>query len=597
MVRVSLLCCGLLLSVPFLNPYHDYPLLTFYTEWLAFAIGLVALAAMATAPSRNPIPIPGVCFGLFLLALLLAAQAAAGWVAYPLRSAVGALHLVWAALLAILGAWLRSELGEARVSHPLQWSLALAGVLAAASGFVQYYRLPLPWGVYATVQPINQMFGTVNQTNNFADYLGCALVSIAFLRARGALGSLAMLALALLLAAGMALSGSRGSWGYLGIVFALAYLLRLGGHSQQAKRVLQVASAALAFFLAVQLVNFTTEILAGPLGKLHSSADRLMDPKNMEFGGTGRGQLLLYARMMFLAHPIFGAGFGEFTWRAFEIAEDLPGAVPPGIDYHAHNLFAQLLAETGIAGLLCLAIPLGIWLWRTPWRTLSPAHCWAMGVLAVVGLHSMVEFPLWHAPFLGVFALVFGVASSGGAAVAPTRLRRGTLLLVALAGCLIAHGVWSDYRALERWYRMVEAKGARGEVLAAGDFDALMKLRADSLFGPYFERIASEAIALDERDLADKLAFNTQVMRAYPVPSVVLRQVALLALSGQDAQAARTLRGAARVYPQWTRRWLPELRALAQRRPERFSGLLESARAQVGENGRGEAFAPLPGTR
>jgi hypothetical protein len=86
-------------------------------------------------------------------------------------------------------------------------------------------------------------------------------------------------------------------------------------------------------------------------------------------------------------------------------------------------------------------------------------------------------------------------------------------------------------------------------------------------------------------------------MRAYPVPSVVLRQVALLALSGQDAQAARTLRGAARVYPRQTRKWLPELGALAQRRPERFSRLLELVRAQVGENGRGEAFAPLPGTR
>lgn len=597
MFRLSLLCCGLLLSVPFLNPFHDYPLLTFYTEWLAFAIGLLALAAMAMAPSKNPIPVPGMCFGLFLLALLLVAQAAAGWVAYPLRSAVGALHLVWAALIVILGAWLKSEWGEARVSHALQWSLALAGVLAAASGFVQYYRLPLLGGLYSTVQPINQMFGTVNQTNNFADYLGCALVSIGFLRARGALGLLATIALALLLAAGMALSGSRGSWGYLGIVFVLAYLLRSGGHAQPAKRVLQVAAAAFAFFLAVQFLNAYTEILAGPFGKLHSSADRLIDPRNMEFGGTGRGQLLLYARMMFLSHPVLGAGFGEFAWRAFEIAGDLPGVVPPGIDTHAHNLFAQLLAETGIAGMLCFAIPLGIWLWRTPWRGLSEERCWAMGVLAVVGLHSMVEFPLWHAPFLGLFALVFGIASPGGAAVAPTRLRRGTLLIVALAGSFVAHGVWSDYRVLERWYRMVEAKGAHGDALAPGDFEPLTRLRADSLFGPYFERIASEAIALDERDLADKLAFNTQVMRAYPVPSVVLRQVALLALSGQDAQAARTLRGAARVYPRQTRKWLPELGALAQRRPERFSRLLELVRAQVGENGRGEAFAPLPGTR
>jgi len=586
LARLSLVCCGLLVSVPFLNPYHTYPLLTFDTEWLAFAAGLLAFAVMAVAPSRNPIPVPAMCFGLFLLTVVLTVQAAAGEVAYPLRSAVGALYLVWAALLVILGAWLGSELGEARVAHALQWWLTIAGVLAAASGFAQYYRLALPTGIYSTVQPVNQMFGTVNQTNNFADYLGCALVSLGFLHARKVLGLLPALVLAIPLAAGMALSGSRGSWGYLAVAFALAWLLRRGGHSQESRRVLQIASVALALFLVVLLLNTYTELLAGPMGKVRSSADRLIDPRNMEFGGTGRGQLLLYARLMFLAHPLLGAGFGEFAWRAFELAADLPGPVPPGLDLHAHNLFVQLLAETGVAGALCIAVPLAMWLWRTPWRALSAERCWAIGVLAVIGLHSMVEFPLWRAHFLGMFAVILGAASPAAAVVGATRVRRGIFLLIAVVGAFAAHGAWSDHRAFELWYQAVEAKGARGEALVPGDFDSLIRLRGDSLFGPYFERVASEAIALDERDLADKLAFNAQVMRAYPVPSVVLRQVALLALSGRDADAARMLRGAARVYPQWTRQWLPELQDLARRRPERFSALLAQARALLADNAR-----------
>ncbi|HYS76159.1 MAG TPA: hypothetical protein VEM38_08710, partial [Burkholderiales bacterium] len=91
-LRFCLALCGLLVSAPFLNPYHTYPLLTFYTEWLAFAIGLAALAAIAVAPSRNAVPIPGLCVGLFLLTALLVLQAALGQVAYPLRSATGALY-------------------------------------------------------------------------------------------------------------------------------------------------------------------------------------------------------------------------------------------------------------------------------------------------------------------------------------------------------------------------------------------------------------------------------------------------------------------------------------------------------------------------
>ena len=584
-LRLSLALCGLLVSAPFLNPYHAYPLLTFHTEWLAFAIGLAALAAIAMAPSGAAVPIPGLCVGLFLLTALLVLQAALGQVAYPLRSATGALYAIWASLLAMLGVWLRSELGEAAVSRALQGWVAAAGFLAAASGFVQYYHVPLPGvGVYIAAQPTNWMFGTVGQPNNFADYLGCAVISIAFLHARNALSLLPALLITLPLAAGMALSGSRGSWGYFAIAFAIVPLLRLGGHAPEAKRILRLACFALAVFLLVQILNLYTGIFVGPEGRPSSSGERLM--RYLEIGGTGerpiRLQLFLYAWLMFLSSPLLGVGFGEYAWRAFELSAGLEGGSPPGLDRHSHNLFLQLLAETGIVGLSCVAIPLVYWFRRMPWLSLTPDRCWMIGILAVIGLHSMVEFPLWHANFLGMFALLFGAASPGGVSIAPTRLRRGLVLVVVLAGGLTARGVWSDYRAFERWYGAVETKSARGEIPGSSDLDDLMKLREGSLFGPYFERIASEAIAIDEEDLGDKLALNTQVMRAYPMPSVVLRQVALLALSGRDADAVRTLRAATTVYPQWTREWLPTLEKLAADRPARFSGLLDLARAQLG---------------
>src|SRR6266513_765239 len=583
--RLSLVLCGLLVSAPFLNPYHTYPLLTFHTEWLAFAIGLAALAAIAVTPSGNAVPIPRMCIGLFLVTALLVLQAALGQVAYPLRSATGALYTAWAGLLVMLGAWLRSELGEAAVSRTLQWWIAAAGLLAAVSGFVQYYHVPLPaGGAYVAIQPLNAMFGTVNQPNNFADYLGCALISVAFLHARSALGLLPAVLIALPLAVAMALSGSRASWGYFAIALAIVPLLRLGGHPPEARRILQLACLALAVFVLVQILNLYTGIFVGPEGRPSSSGERLM--RYLEIGATGerpiRLQLFLYAWLMFLANPFLGVGFGEYASRAFELAAGLGSGSPPGLDRHSHNLFLQLLAETGIVGLSCVAIPLVHWLWRMPWRSLTPERCWMIGALAVIGLHSMVEFPLWHANFLGMFALLFGAASPGGVSIAPTRLRRGLVLVVVLAGGLTARGVWSDYRAFERWYGAVETKSARGEIPGSSDLDDLMKLREGSLFGPYFERIASEAIAIDEEDLGDKLALNTQVMRAYPMPSVVLRQVALLALSGRDADAARALRAAATVYPQWTREWLPTLEKLAADRPARFSGLLDLARAQLG---------------
>jgi len=40
--QASLILTGLMFVVPFLQPYHRFPIPSFYGEWLAFALGLAA---------------------------------------------------------------------------------------------------------------------------------------------------------------------------------------------------------------------------------------------------------------------------------------------------------------------------------------------------------------------------------------------------------------------------------------------------------------------------------------------------------------------------------------------------------------------------
>src|SRR5882672_2828077 len=598
-LHLCLVLCGLMVSVPFLFPYHYFPFLTFYNEWFAFVIGLAALGAMGLAPSRHAVPVPAMCLGLFAFTAVLALQVAIGQVAYPLRSAMGALYSIWAALMVLLGAWLAGELGENTVAHSLQWSLAIAGTLVAASGFLQLYHTPLPASIAMVAQPGKLMFGVIGQSNNFANYLGTALLSVAFLRSRGVLGAAAAALMALLLSTGMALSGSRTSWGYMAVSLVFIPLLLRRGSPEAAGKVLRVAAFAFAVFALVQVLNLYTDVFTGPEGRTPSAGERLvryLDSDNAS-GERIRIQLFLYAWLMFLSNPILGAGFGEYGWRAFELAANLPEPVTAGLDRHSHNLFLQLLAETGVAGFICVAAPLVAWLYRIPWRHLSPARCWALGVLAIMGLHSMVEFPLWHANFLGIFALLFGTTSPAFAALELNRLRRALFLMVVVVGGVAARSVWSDYRAFEAWFLKVEARAKRGGLSDGADFESLIALQENSFFAPYFDRVLTEVMELDERNLEDKLAFNAQAMRTYPAPPMVHRQIVLLAIAGRDAEAARMLRAAVRVYPQWTREWLPQLEAFARARPERFAGLLASARAQLDQAEPGRAFAPLPGKR
>src|SRR3990170_3604298 len=53
-LRASVLLIGLAWTLPFLQPWHRYPLTGFYSEWLAFALGLAAaLPLLRRAPWRD----------------------------------------------------------------------------------------------------------------------------------------------------------------------------------------------------------------------------------------------------------------------------------------------------------------------------------------------------------------------------------------------------------------------------------------------------------------------------------------------------------------------------------------------------------------
>ena len=55
---------------------------------------------------------------------------------------------------------------------------------------------------------------------------------------------------------------------------------------------------------------------------------------------------------------------------------------------------ASVDATVAIVG----ALLAGVWRLR-PWRIQRSEHALAWGVLAVIGLHSLLEYPLWYGPF------------------------------------------------------------------------------------------------------------------------------------------------------------------------------------------------------
>ena len=88
--------------------------------------------------------------------------------------------------------------------------------------------------------------------------------------------------------------------------------------------------------------------------------------------------------------------------------------------------------------------------------------------------------------------------------------------------------------------------------------DMLVELDRTSLLSPWVELGLARTIHVSTDGLADKLAVNSQAMRAFPIDDVVYRQAMLLALAGEDAAARRQweravafLSGAARFTRCW----------------------------------------------
>jgi O-antigen ligase len=580
--RISLALLGLMVSLPFLNYHHSLPLFTFHTEWMAFALGTAALLALAVAPRTG---LPVLSLGLIGLMLVLLAQVALGMVAYPEHSLLGALYVLWAALLVWLGAHLRERCGLERFGLVLQVFVAFGGFLVAITGFLLDYQIDWLGVRLVSAGGSDGMFGSLAQRNHFANYLGCALASVVFLFARRWLS----LPLATLLAAplvlGLVLSTSRSAWIYVLFVSISACWTFWIGDRERLKPLLVFSLGVLILFAGLNVVVAHSPGLAGAGAQTPTLAGRWMQTfasDGNQLGVQVRIYLLREALAMFAGHPFLGVGFGEFGWNLLEHGAAFDG-INSAMTSHAHNALLDLLAETGLLGALCVIVPLAMWLRAFPWSRWDPNAGWMLTLIAIQAAHSMVEYPLWHANFLGLTAVLLGAVPQPFVDLDFSRFRQAALGLVLAAGIATLVMVFSDYRNFERWYRQADGSQRRNERLSEAQLKDFADQRATSLFAGYYDLLASELLVLNRDDLDAKLELNTYALRFAPIPDAVFRQAVLLSLKGEHDRAVRELSRLATMYPNALRNQLQRLEQMARDDPAAFAAFAAEAKREYGQ--------------
>jgi len=600
--RISLALIGLLFLLPFLNPYHFFPLTNFYTEWLALALGLAALLPLSAKGFWDEVEIPTLVLWLLGFAALLPLQLLWLDIAYPELSMLGALYVIWAAWLVWLGRVLAKSCGMEELAVWLALMLVLGGLLNAAAALVQFYGIdsPLASLVASLGSAQRGASGNLGQNNHFADYISLALISALYLQIKGRLNWPALAACGGILLYALSLSGSKTTWLYLLALLALSLWFRSRSDEPALRRAAVVAIVLLPLFGLLQYAMahyglaarpwFVAGAAGAPITPIDRFVSELAHGVLPETGGSALGTRIYMwhqALLMLYRQPLLGVGFGQYAGVFFEQAAELSRYHIPNYDRNSHNALMQLLAETGLAGAGLVCAGLGGWLLGLRRRFRASTEDWWMScLLSVLFLHSMIEYPLWHANFLGVAALLLGAGSQRCLRLRLTALSRFAFPLMLAAGFFTLGSVLQAYRDLEHlMYPRVLPQNYQ-EIVARNE--GLLKLHRDTLLAPYVEMIYASIVVVDRNNLADKLALNRRVLRLLPVPELAYRQVLLLGLNGERDAALAQLDRAVKVFPYRLKEYVPIMEAAAQREQEALGMIAQKAREklkQVDRNG------------
>ncbi len=231
---------------------------------------------------------------------------------------------------------------------------------------------------------LTHRFGFPLDHANTAGYLFSMSIPLAMVLVMSERGGLRWLSIASCVAQllGLALTYSRGAW--LGCGAGVIFLL--------------VASRkwkALLCMIAIPLLVF---IFVAPLrSRVLSLARPEADPALRD-----RMEVMSGAVQLGLEHPILGIGYGRGNLKEALREKDQGGASETKPIWHAHNVYVELFADTGVVGLAAFLWLLGrtsFELARRPLREQDADRMTAIGVNAAWGAAAVTalgDIPFYH---------------------------------------------------------------------------------------------------------------------------------------------------------------------------------------------------------
>jgi hypothetical protein len=362
----------------------------------------------------------------------------------PFAPGPSAAMVPWLVSLACLGAALwgaqaRSPAQSAQLERHFSRAMARlwlgVALLSVLLALCQYLRIEAWFSPWISHSGDGTAYANLRQRNQYATLCGMGLLAVLHLRQLAASGSVRFgleaqaasvqhpgfsarwdavwpwLAVTVL-AIGNGLSSSRTG----GLQWLLIALVLTGWRCSVPRRVLVLGYGALGIYALVVLAMpwFAQAVGNSSTGLWGRAQEGALQ------GITGNSRFLLYSNVLELIvqKPWLGWGWRELAYAHYSTHFDT--RFVELLD-NAHNLPLHLAVELGLPFALLLCGAVLWWVVRNaPWRERDATRQLAWGVLMLIGVHSLVEYPLWYGPFVITLGLCLGLLRKPGGVAGKT---------------------------------------------------------------------------------------------------------------------------------------------------------------------------------
>ena len=253
--------------------------------------------------------------------------------------------------------------------------------------------------------------------------------------------------------------------------------------------------------------------------------------------------------------PMSGHGWGSLAYAHY--STEFTGDRFMEMLDNAHNLPLHLAVELGLPVALAFC---GLVIWgiakAKPWRESRPERLMAWGILGVIGIHSMLEYPLWYGPFFLTAMLCVTILLQDTLqffiqkwSIAGIKYARYAIRLIAISLlCFTAFAAF-DYHRVSQIYLQPEERSSwyADDALGAAQKSVLFQSHA---------KFAELVITPLSRATAPRvLELSSELIHWSPEPRVIEKLIESSVMMGLDDLAAFHLKRYRVAYPQAHAQW------------------------------------------